>query len=108
MSSVEQLATEYLAGATLMELAERHRKPYQAIRDKLLVAGVPFRASGTRFIPVPPELAQCYEDGMNIREIAARYSLSFGTVRRRLIAAGVQLRRSGPPRQARPAATEAL
>jgi len=95
-AEIERLIAKYLAGATVVDLAEAygiHRTTALALLERNQIA--------RRGRVWGPELTEqaigLYTEGRSCAAIARQFRVNPETVRRRLLAAGVELRRSGRP-----------
>jgi uncharacterized protein (DUF433 family) len=97
-----RVAATYQAGASVTELASRHRVSVSTICRVLDRAGVPRRSPGRSVSPArgrEEQIASAYRSGETIEQIAARLGCSITPVRAALRRAGVATR--GPGRRRR-------
>lgn len=89
---IEQLVTEYQAGASMKELATRWSMHRTSVAARLRQAGVELRRQG---IPADQlaEAVRMYIDGSSCQRLAELYECDDETVRQALKRAGVRMRR---------------
>lgn len=95
----DTLGEEYLAGASLDQLAKKYGVSAPPIRKKLKELGVKIRtaAEGSCLIErdhvyLPDDIMDQYRAGKSLEELAKPYNTTPETVKKRLIKAGISLR----------------
>lgn len=92
----QALATAYVEGATLRELAAQYDCSVPVIARRLRSRGIALRHAGCRFITFPiANMVAAYQSGLTIEEVAHKFGTSRNTAHRRLRAAGVTMRSPG-------------
>jgi lambda repressor-like predicted transcriptional regulator len=94
------VAQEYLAGATMRELARRFNVHRTTISSCLHQLAVPLRRQGLREDDLA-ELARLYQEGWSLARLGEKYDCDDETVRQFLLRHGVAMRprRGGPKRK---------
>jgi len=95
-----QLADEYLAGFTTVELGAKYRMSPSAVNGRLRRAGVRLREATTRicYNTNPAFVAAAvvaYNNGESVPDIASRVGVGRSTIRQALSRSDVKLRRNG-------------
>ena len=85
------MITDYRAGATLIDLADRYGYNRVGISRALKRAGVRLRRTGLTEEQAD-EAERLYVDGQSLATVAARFDVDAGTVRTRLLKRGVGMR----------------
>jgi transposase len=88
---VTRLVTEYRAGATARELAQRFGIHRTTVSAQLESACVPIRKGGLQSDQVD-EVVRLYEMGWSARQLSKRFRVSDHTIAAELRKAGVQIR----------------
>lgn len=90
----QQIAADYLAGATLKQLAEQHDCAVSVITSHLDSTETPRRKAQRR----PPKLdntavAAAYQQGASVEQVAKQFKCGYRTIKNVLDSAGIKLRR---------------
>lgn len=97
----EKWAAEYEAGASLRQIADRHRCSVSLVQRHLRMLGVPRRSRGAGMSRRAGEDRQdwvkAYLDGSTLEDVAAAANRSVSTIHRHLLSVGVVMRPVGRP-----------
>lgn len=93
---INEMVAAYEAGGTLKEIGQQYSVSSEAVRQRLLAAGVETRsisrAKEIKRAQRDAEIIQLYRSGETIPQIAERFGIGPGAIKQRLVNAGVTIR----------------